>query len=153
HAGIGLAAEPERRARADAGLDTVLHRLKVAERVEGDARQLRLHHGFEERCGVAVAAAAGIVGIVRHHQRLFAVLALARELDHLRDRQQLRRVLLAGLPGEIHQTLGDRPPPRARAVRGHRDAGSDVADVGAREARADADHQGLARALEYLGAR
>ncbi len=91
-----------------------------ADRVKRDA----LDRAFDEtpqECGrVAIAASAGIVGVIGDDERLVAGLALPRARHRLGDRQQLDRREIARLPRVVHEFLGDCLRLRAIAVDGDR---------------------------------
>src|ERR1700730_13889321 len=70
HRRVGLAAERQRRLCPDAGGAPLLPRLGVADRVEGDAVDPAFDETLEERGRIAIAASAGIVGVVGDDERL-----------------------------------------------------------------------------------
>ena len=110
-----------------------IDRLGVADRVKGDAFDLRLDEALQKRGGVAIAAASGIVGVIGDDQRLVAGLALAGAGDRLGDREQREALVVAGRPGMVHEFFGDCLPARAVAPNGaihrHGHRRADIADV------------------------
>ena len=74
---------------ADPGAHPLLHRLGVADRVKGDLVDPGLDKALQEGGGVAITAAAWIVGVVGNDQRLVAGLPAAGQRDRFGDRASM----------------------------------------------------------------
>src|SRR5262249_26886759 len=150
---VVLAADGYFSCLADADLQRIQHRLRVIHRVGRGVLQVGGDHRAQQVGGIAVVAAAGIVGDVGHNKRLvvlaFALLGIAHGIL---DRAVADRGELARLPGVVHEFFGDLLRRGILAIGGDRDARADVADVGGGEAGADADDERAAGALQRLAA-
>ena len=108
--------------------------------MERDALDPGFDQALQERRCVAIAAAAGIIGVVGDDERLVAGLALTGEGHCLGHRAQFDRREFARLPGVIHEFFGNSLTLRRAAIDCDRRRRADIMDIGTAEPGAHADH-------------